>query len=58
MRIDKKSIDGSQLARKEIPEVPHVAIREALLNSFFHRNYPGAENCFDTYVLRIAANKA
>jgi len=32
-------IDGSQLQRKEIPEVPHVAIREALLNSFCHKNY-------------------
>ena len=32
-------IDGTQIQRKEIPEVPHVAIREALLNSFCHKNY-------------------
>jgi ATP-dependent DNA helicase RecG len=32
-------IDGTQLQRKEIPEVPHVAIREALLNSFCHKNF-------------------
>jgi ATP-dependent DNA helicase RecG len=32
-------IDGTQISRKEIPEVPHVAIREALLNSFCHKNY-------------------
>ena len=32
-------IDGSQLQRKEIPEVPHAAIREALFNSFCHKNY-------------------
>jgi ATP-dependent DNA helicase RecG len=37
-------IDGSQLARKEIPEVPHVAIREALLNSFCHKNYRTPQN--------------
>ena len=30
-------IDGTQLTRKEIPEIPHVAIREALLNSFCHK---------------------
>jgi ATP-dependent DNA helicase RecG len=37
-------IDGSQLERKEIPEVPHVAIREALLNSFCHKNYRTPQN--------------
>jgi len=37
-------IDGSQLARKEIPEIPHVAIREALLNSFCHKNYRTPQN--------------
>ena len=37
-------IDGSQISRKEIPEVPHVAIREALLNSFCHKNYKTPQN--------------
>ena len=37
-------IDGSQISRKEIPEIPHVAIREALLNSFCHKNYRTAQN--------------
>ena len=37
-------IDGSQISRKEIPEVPHVAIREALLNSFCHKNYRTQQN--------------
>ena len=37
-------IDGSQLARKEIPEIPHVAIREALLNSFCHKNFRTPQN--------------
>jgi len=37
-------IDGSQISRKEIPEVPHVAIREALLNSFCHKNYRTPQN--------------
>ncbi|MCL2152276.1 MAG: putative DNA binding domain-containing protein [Oscillospiraceae bacterium] len=37
-------IDGSQISRKEIPEIPHVAIREALLNSFCHKNYRTPQN--------------
>jgi ATP-dependent DNA helicase RecG len=37
-------IDGTQIARKEIPEVPHIAIREALLNSFCHKNYRTPQN--------------
>jgi len=37
-------IDGTQIARKEMPEVPHVAIREALLNSFCHKNYRTPQN--------------
>lgn len=37
-------IDGTQIARKEIPEVPHVAIREALLNSFCHKNFRTPQN--------------
>ena len=37
-------IDGTQLERKEFPEVPHTAIREALLNSFCHRNYRVPQN--------------
>ena len=37
-------IDGSQISHKEIPEVPHVAIREALLNSFCHKNYRTPQN--------------
>ena len=37
-------IDGSQISRREIPEVPHVAIREALLNSFCHKNYRTPQN--------------
>ena len=37
-------IDGTQISRKEIPEVPHIAIREALLNSFCHKNYRTPQN--------------
>jgi len=37
-------IDGTQLERKEFPEVPHTAIREALLNSFCHKNYRTPQN--------------
>ena len=37
-------IDGTQLQRKEIPEVPHIAIREALLNSFCHKNFRTPQN--------------
>ena len=37
-------IDGSQLARKEIPEIPHIAIREALFNSFCHKNFRTPQN--------------
>jgi ATP-dependent DNA helicase RecG len=37
-------IDGTQLQRKEIPEVPHIAIREALLNSFCHKNFQTPQN--------------
>jgi ATP-dependent DNA helicase RecG len=37
-------IDGTQLQRKEIPEVPHAAIREALYNSFCHKNFRTPQN--------------
>ena len=37
-------IDGTQISRKEIPEIPHIAIREALLNSFCHKNYRTPQN--------------
>jgi len=37
-------IDGTQLQRKEIPEIPHAAIREALYNSFCHKNYRTPQN--------------
>ena len=32
-------IDGSSLHRKEVPEIPISAIREALFNAFCHRDY-------------------
>lgn len=32
-------IDGSSLHRKEVPEIPMAAVREALLNAFCHRDY-------------------
>lgn len=37
-------IDGSQIARKEVPEIPHVAIREALMNSFCHKSFRTPQN--------------
>jgi len=37
-------IDGTQLQRKEIPEIPHIALRETLLNSFCHRNFRTPQN--------------
>jgi len=37
-------IDGTQISRKEIPEIPHKAIREALLNSFCHKNFRTPQN--------------
>jgi ATP-dependent DNA helicase RecG len=36
-------LDGS-VQRKEIPEVPVAAIREAVTNSFCHRNYRSSQN--------------
>jgi len=36
-------LDGS-LQRKEIPEIPTDAIREALINSFCHRDYRSSQN--------------
>ena len=32
-------IDGTSLRRREIPEIPMEAVREALLNAFCHRRY-------------------
>lgn len=32
-------IDGSSMHRREVPEVPRAAVREALLNAFAHREY-------------------
>lgn len=32
-------IDGTSLHRREVPEIPLSAIREALLNAFCHRDY-------------------
>ena len=37
-------IDGTQMERKEIPEVPIVAIREALYNSWCHRAFRVPQN--------------
>jgi ATP-dependent DNA helicase RecG len=36
-------LDGS-LKRKEIPEIPMDAIREAIINSFCHRDYQSSQN--------------
>ena len=35
--------DGS-LQRKEIPEIPMDAVREAIINSFCHKNYKSSQN--------------
>jgi ATP-dependent DNA helicase RecG len=40
--IEKVVIDGS-LERKKVPEVPVEAIREALINSFCHKDYNACE---------------
>ena len=37
-------IDDTLDSRKVLPEVPHIAIREALLNSFCHKNYRTPQN--------------
>jgi hypothetical protein len=45
-------IDGTQISRKEIPEIPHVAIREALLNSFCHKLWKAFHNwCYAKYLV-------
>jgi ATP-dependent DNA helicase RecG len=36
-------LDGS-IKRKEIPEIPMDAVREALVNSFCHRDYKSSQN--------------
>ena len=36
-------LDGS-LKRKEIPEIPMDAVREAIINSFCHRDYKSSQN--------------
>lgn len=38
-----RSFDGS-LQRKEIPEIPADAIREALINSFCHKDYGACQS--------------
>jgi ATP-dependent DNA helicase RecG len=40
----KAVIDGSSMQRKEIPEVPLAAIREALNNSYTHKDYRVPQN--------------
>ena len=37
-------IDDTLDSRKVLPEVPHIAIHEALLNSFCHKNYRTPQN--------------
>ena len=37
-------IDGTQMERNEIPEIPIVAIREALMNSWCHRAFRVPQN--------------
>lgn len=32
-------IDGSSMHRREVPEIPAAAVREALMNAFCHRRY-------------------
>lgn len=51
----KVIIDGSSLQRKEVPEIPLVALREVIINSFAHARYDGnVQHEIDIYSNRIA----
>ena len=51
----KVIIDGASPQRKEIPEIPLVALREVIINSFAHARYDGnVQHEIDIYSNRIA----
>lgn len=43
LRNIRKSILIEELERKEIPEIPREALREAIVNAVIHRDYHGGE---------------
>lgn len=48
-------IDGESLQRKEIPEIPIIALREVIINSFAHARYDGnVMHEIDIYSNRIS----
>ena len=51
----KVVIDGESPQRKEIPEIPLVALREVIINSFTHARYDGnVQHEIDVYSNRIS----
>lgn len=51
----KVIIDGASLQRKEVPEIPLVALREVIVNNFVHARYDGnVQHEIDIYSNRIA----
>ena len=51
----KVVIDGVTTQRKEIPEIPLVALREVIINSFAHARYDGnVQHEIDVYSNRIS----
>jgi ATP-dependent DNA helicase RecG len=51
----KVVIDEGSLQRKEIPEIPLIALREVIINSFAHARYDGnVQHEIDIYSNRIA----
>lgn len=51
----KVIIDGASPQRKEVPEIPLVALREVIINSFAHARYDGnIRHEIDIYSNRIA----
>lgn len=48
-------IDDTSPQRKEVPEIPLVALREVIINSFAHARYDGnIQQEIDIYSNRIA----